>query len=346
MTDDSSMPEFETGTRRDARTRRETKTHHPVRTTILVMLSLVVVAALAAGGYVWHLARTFDMGKQTLSNALPATQPERSEEAKGAQNFLLIGSDTRNPDSGDARSDTMMLVNIPADHSGVYVMSIMRDTWVEVPGHGEQKINAAMAEGGVSLTVETVQNLLEVPIDHVAIIDFEGFKGLTEALGGVTLKNDAAFTSSGVDGEYFEAGSIQVEGDSALKYVRERYAFADGDYQRVRNQQAFVRGVLGGILSKGTLTNPVKINDLVTEISPFLSVDEGLDASAVGSLGFSLRNVRTSDIHMFTMPNAGVGTSMDGQSIILPDAGAVAQISAALKADDLAEYLQAAEGQN
>ncbi|MCC9174272.1 LCP family protein [Arthrobacter sp. zg-Y179] len=317
---------------------------HPVRTTMLVMLTVVVVAALAAGGYLWHLARTFDSGTNTIANALPDARPEKEAAATDSQNILLMGSDTRDPAGGDARSDTMMLVHIPGDRSGVYVMSIMRDTWVEVPGHGEQKINAAMALGGVSLTVDTVQTLFDVPVDHVAIVDFEGFKGLTDSLGGVTLNNEVAFQSDGVEGEYFPAGTISVKGESALKYVRERYAFTDGDYQRVKNQQAFLRGVISGVLNKGTLTDPVKVSNVVGELSPYLSVDEDLDASAAGALAVSLRNVRSGDVQMFTLPNAGVGISPDGQSIVVPDYAAISEIAAALDADNFDSYAAAVQG--
>ena len=321
------------------------KERHPVRTTMIVLLSLILVAALAAGGYVWNLARTFNSGSHTIADALPETGPERAATAGDSQNILLIGSDTRDP-GADARSDTMMLVHLPGDRSGVYVMSIMRDTWTDIPGYGEHKINAAMALGGVPLMVETVQGLFDVPIDHVAVIDFEGFKGLTTALGGVEVNNEVPFQSSGANGEYFEAGPITLEGDSALKFVRERYAFTDGDYQRVKNQQAFVGGLMTRFLSTETLSNPLKINDVVAEISPFLSVDESLDAAAAGSLALELRNVRSGDIHMFTLPNLGVGTSSDGQSIVIKDDAAIAEISNALKSDMMTAYADGLNGEN
>lgn len=322
---------------------RPRKTRRPVRTVLLVLMSLVLVAALAAGGYLWHLASTFDRNSNVLAGALPADKPAKSAAAGNSQNILLMGSDSRDPANGeDARSDAMMLVHIPDDRSAIYVMSIMRDTWVSIPGNGEHKINAAMALGGVSLTVKTVQSLFDIPIDHVAIIDFEGFKGLTDALGGVTVSNDIPFTSEGAEGEYFDAGEIQLQGESALKYVRERYAFTDGDYQRVKNQQAFLRGVMSGVLSRETLTNPVKISNVVGEISPYLSVDEEFNSTTAGSLAFGLRNIRSSDVRMFTLPNAGVGTSADGQSIVVPDYDAIAEIAAALDNDDMEGYFNAA----
>ncbi len=321
------------------------RARHPVRATLLVFLSLVLVAALAAGGYVWNLARMFDSGTQTIANAMPEAAPEKADAAGDSRNILLIGSDTRDP-GADARSDTMMLVHLPGDRSGVYVMSIMRDTWTDIPGYGEHKINAAMALGGVALTVDTVQTMFDVPIDHVAVIDFEGFKGLTTALGGIQVENSAGFQSSGADGEYFAAGPITLQGDSALKFVRERYAFADGDYQRVKNQQAFVRGLMTRIISAETLSNPIKINNVVGEISPFLSVDEKLDAATAGGLAVELRSVRSKDISMFTLPNLGVGTSADGQSIVVKDDAAIAGIAEALKNDRLAAYVTGLNGEN
>ncbi|MET4059740.1 LCP family protein required for cell wall assembly [Arthrobacter sp. UYP6] len=317
---------------------------HPVRTTVIVLVALVLTAALVAGGYLWNLARSFDSGTTTIENALPADSPFKDPAAGNSQNILLIGSDTRDPASDDARSDTMMLVHVPSDRSGVYVMSIMRDTWTDIPGYGEHKINAAMAFGGVPLAVDTVQTLFDAPIDHVAIIDFEGFKGLTDALGGVQVENAGAFTSSGEEPRYFPAGSISLDGESALSFVRERYAFTDGDYQRVRNQQSFVRGLIGTVLTKETLTSPGKINESVAEISPYLSVDEGLDSATVGGLAFSLRNVRSSDISMFTLPTLGTGTSSDGQSIVVKDETAIADIAEALDNDAMGEYLAANSG--
>ncbi|THJ64957.1 LytR family transcriptional regulator [Arthrobacter echini] len=334
---------------------------HPVRATLLILGSLVVVAALVAGGYIFSLARSFDSQSETIESAFPAEESrptvapeaEAKAEAEGqdAVNILLLGSDSRaateelddveSAGPSDSRSDTMMLMHIPADREDIQVMSIMRDTWTEIPGHGEAKINAAMALGGVPLVVQTVEGLFGVRVDHVASIDFEGFKGLTDALGGVEVNNPAAFQSSGVDGEFFAAGPITLQGEAALKFVRERYAFSDGDYQRVRNQQLFVKAVISEVLNANTLTDPRKIYGVVDRMAPYVAVDSSLDAAAAGSLALSLRQVRGGDIEFFTLPNLGTGTSADGQSIVVKDDAAIAAIADALQTDDLGEYLAA-----
>ncbi len=158
------------------------------------------------------------------------------------KNILLLGSDTRT--GADAalvsgsRADTIMLMHIPADGKGVYIISIMRDTWVDIPGYGTAKVNAALNYGGVSLQVATIENLVGVKIDHVAEIEFEGFKSLVNAIGGVDVQVPFAFTSNVWT---FTPGLMHLNGSGALSFVRERYSFADGDYQRVRNQRAFLR---------------------------------------------------------------------------------------------------------
>jgi hypothetical protein len=96
-------------------------------------------------------------------------------------------------------------------------------------------------------------------------------------------------------------------------------------------------------LTAETLTNPVRINEVVDEFSPFVSVDSEFDAMAAGSLGVSLRDVRSSDVQMFTLPTLGTGTSADGQSIVLPDEAAIAEIADALQNDSLGEYLSTAD---
>ncbi|MGL3806083.1 LCP family protein [Paeniglutamicibacter sp. R2-26] len=327
----------------------------PKKRTGLVVLAiiaaLVLVAGAVAGGYIMNLAKTFDDKTQVIASAFPeeSLRPVKNPD-DGSLNFLLLGvdhgadgtstSDMLSGGGTDQRSDSMMLMHIPEDRKGVYVMSIMRDLWTDIPGHGTQKINAAMSLGGVPLTVQTIEGMLDTKIDHVAMIDFNGFKELSTALGGVKVKNDIEFYSTDKYKYHYPVGEITLEGNEALRFVRERKPFVDGDYQRVRNQQKFIKAVISEMLSKDTLTNPATIYEVIDTVSPYLSFDDGFDAATAAGLGLQLKDLRASNVEMFTLPTAGTGTSPDGQSIVVRDEVAMAQISKALKSDTMSEYLE------
>lgn len=324
------------------------------RAIVLSVLALVMVAALVAAGYLWNLGRTFDSESQTITDAFPAeeTRPEVNDESKDAVNILLLGSDTRatreaDEDSEDfgtlpngGRSDTMMLVHIPADRENVFVTSVMRDTWLDIPGVGTAKVNRAFASGGVPKAVETLEGLFGVRINHVASVDFEGFKGLTDAVGGVTVNNPRGFKQSIVNGMYFPEGVQTLDGEQALAFVRERKSFPGSDYERVKNQQLFVKALLGQLMSKETLTNPGKVSEVVSQIAPFIAVDETLDSGKVASYASSMLNLRSNDMEFFTLPNKGPGRSADGQSIVIPDMEVIEKFGKALQEDKMAEFVE------
>ena len=231
---------------------------------ILIAVAVVVaLIAVVAGGYLFNLARTFDSGSSKIEQAFPdeSTRPKKTDNSI---NILVMGSDSRGSAESDAaggtpteqRADTLMLMHIPADRKNIYTMSIMRDLWVDIPDQGEAKINSALALGGTPLMVQTVESIFQQRIDHMAMIDFEGFKGLTDALGGVTVNLDLPFTSTALKGQSFAPGQHTFNGTEALAFVRERHAYADGDYQRVRNQQEFLRAIIKKSTAGQTLEQP------------------------------------------------------------------------------------------
>ena len=323
------------------------------KAVFIIMASMVVLvggALIAALMYLNSLGDAYDDQVQTFEpeETFPeeAERPPKDEDDESL-NILLLGADSGGGSGeeeelpmvpGGARSDTMMLVHIPGDRDSMQVMSIMRDTWVPIPGHGEAKVNAALTLGGIPLTVETVESLIDVRIDHVASIDLAGFQGLVDAMDGVAVNSPEAFQSTG--GYSFSEGEQHLDSEQAMAFVRERQAFGDGDYSRVRNQQVFIRGVLDGVLSPSTLSNPARVHDMVDTFAPYMVVDHELDSGTVGSLGWELRNVDDGGIDMFTMPNLGLGTSADGQSIVFHDAEAAAEIGDALRNDEFQEYVQ------
>lgn len=310
------------------------------------IVAVLIAIAVTGTAYLGSLASSYGKAETLPSDEVfPAERSRPMQANPEAMNILLLGSDSRSGLGGSQsdirgqRADTMLLVHIPADRSGVQVISFMRDNWVPIPGHGNGngngKLNSALAFGGTPLLVQTLEDITDVRIDHVAITDFEGFKGLSEALDGVTVNNQIAFTS----GKYsFAQGPIELRGDQALAYVRARYPFTDGDYQRVRNQQAFIKGMLDKLVSRETLTDPGRIAASVDALAPYLAVDEGLDAGSVASLAFSLREVDRSEILFLTSPT--LGTDMVGdQSIVRPDFDGLAALSQALRDDTVPQYV-------
>ncbi|GAB4100064.1 LCP family protein [Sinomonas halotolerans] len=276
---------------------------------------------------------------------LPALPP-------GALNVLVIGSDIRGNareaasrqsagGSADHRSDMLMLVHVPADRKRVYGISIMRDTWIDIPGHGPAKINAALEMGGPPLTSLTVGNLLHTRISHWVMIDFEGFKRLTQALGGIKVNVPVSFTATHDTHSTFKAGPMTLSGQAALEFVRERYTFPDGDYQRVRNQQAFVRGIIDTLLRGGKVRDPASAIRVIAAVTPYVTGEPGFSAREMATLAYGLRGVDAGRSIFFTLPTAGTGTSPDGQSIVIPDQAGIDEVAAALQSGRLAQYAAA-----
>ena len=256
------------------------------------------------------------------------------------KNILLLGSDTRSGSEAaqvsGSRADSIMLMHIPADGKGVYLVSIMRDTWVNIPGYGSAKINAALNYGGISLQVATVENLLGIKIDHVAEIEFEGFKALVNSVGGVDVQVPFNFD---INIWSFKQGMQHMDGGAALAFVRARYQFADGDYQRVRNQRAFLRGLYNTMKAKGALSNVGSFQSAVESIAGYMRVDSGLDAAQIAQIAAPVLTSGDTTMRMTTLPNAGPGWSYDGQSIVIVNQAANANLSYALQHDSMDQFM-------
>lgn len=341
MSDHSSVDDlFDSQEERPQRPRRKKKVWRKILVALLV---IVILGVLGVGLYLWNVGRTFDNNANKLTDEqIFGTERPDDQKEDGGTNILLLGSDEPMDqvdvnDSRGLRSDTIMVMHIPESGSNVQVMSIPRDSWVDIEGHGKAKVNSALSTGGLPLAVSTVSDFIGTELDHVAIIDFEGFKALTDSLGGVMVNSEQAFEKNGYT---FEKGENVLDGDEALTFVRERKSFQDGDFQRARNQQAFIRGLTNEIISADTLSNPKKIQDMVKNFSPYMYVDSGLDAQYISATAFAMRDVRPGDIEFFTSPTAGVGTSSDGQSIVNVDEEELKKVQDAYKNDTLDEYVK------
>lgn len=298
-----------------------------------------------------------DTGKNGTTDAAAALAANASEHDKDGdgilddgysynvvkgpgKNILLLGSDTRSGSEAalvsGSRADSIMLAHIPADGKGVYLVSIMRDTWVNIPGYGAAKINAALNYGGISLQVATVENLLGIKIDHVAEIEFEGFKALVNSVNGVDVQVPFDFD---INAWSFKQGMQHMDGGAALAFVRARYPFADGDYQRVRNQRAFLRGLYNTMKAKGALSNVGSFQSAVESIAGYMRVDSGLDAAQIAQIAAPVLTSGDTTMRMTTLPNAGPGWSYDGQSIVIVNQAANANLSYALQHDSMDQFM-------
>ncbi len=248
--------------------------------------------------------------------------------------------------TSDQRGDALVLIHLPADRKSVYGISIMRDLWVDIPGHGTAKVNAALELGGLPLMTRTVEALLGAHIDHTVMLDFQGFAAMTDALGGVDVNIKQSFTATADDKVHFPAGVNHLNGLQALAFVRERHAFADGDYQRVRNQQTFLKAMMAKLASEGGLADRGTVRKLIKTVLPHVTLDASFTLESLENLAFGLRSTPPGRGVFFTLPTAGTGTSRDGQSIVLKDPAATAALSAALRSGTLAGYVAANNLQN
>jgi LCP family protein required for cell wall assembly len=316
--------------------------------TVLVLVLLGGGSALAAALYL----RSVEAGIERVDAFEQVPEESRPVKvAHDAKNILILGSDTRDPENtSGSRTDTIILAHLPKDRASAQLISIPRDTWVHVPkskdgqrGGRDAKINAAYAWGGVPMMVQTVERFTGVRIDHVAIVDFAGFKEIIDALGGVEITVERSFTSthSLLPGgrREFKKGRQVMDGAQALDYVRERYAFPDSDFARIRHQQQVIRAILDKAASGGTLTNPAKLNAFIRASADAVSVDKTL---SLLDLGMELRHLRSSDLTFLTSPSKGTGR-IGSESVVLADTEKAKEFYDAVRRDAVPEILRAAK---
>jgi polyisoprenyl-teichoic acid--peptidoglycan teichoic acid transferase len=311
---------------------------------VLSVAALLIVGALIAGAvYAFSIDRAVNDNLEHIGDQLPAETPtadgEKARPAQGsgtAVNYVLMGSDSRDVgNAGHGRSDVLMVMHLSADRKSAYMISFPRDMYVPIPGRGKNKINAAFAFGGPSLTVRTLEGLLDTRMDHVALIDFEGFINLTEELGGVTVHNKHASVSGGYN---FPVGDVNLEGPQALAYVRERKQLPRGDLDRAERQRVVLQAILAKGLAKETVTNPAKFVSFARGVAQHVTVDDQLTESELRKTALSLR-LRPKDVHMLQAPISGFGTSPTKQSIDIVDKKKLAELAKALQNDQMDRYL-------
>ena len=261
-------------------------------------------------------------------------EPARPAVASAGTNFLLLGTDDAS--GGNSRSDSFMVLHINADHTKAYIISYPRDSYVDIPGYGKGKINWAYQWGGVALAKKTIEQLSGVGIDHTLHVDFDGFIGLTEVVGGVTVNNPYAFST----GQYnFPVGDVELSGDKALAYVRNRYNLPHWDLDRAANQRNVVKAIIVKTLKPQVIANPVTFNQLLDKASTCIQVDKGLTSDTVRDLALSMRLTTSDSIVLMQAPISGFANLPNGDSIDVVDQPKMDALSAAIKADTIDDYV-------
>jgi LCP family protein required for cell wall assembly len=310
----------------------------PVWAKLLVVVGaflLLVSATVVTGSQVLASRYSDSVHQENLlgSNARAGNddkKEERRSNVTGPLNFLLLGSDLRANDPEDGqRSDSIIIVHIPVGLDRAYLLSIPRDLRVKIPpfeptgfrGVSHEKINGAFQHGGggtggVQLLAETLTELLGIQFDGAAIVNFDGFKAAVDILGGVDMCIDQKVTSIhlGYDdnGNYlspehggrpavYNVGCHHLESWQALDLVRQRKSLANGDFDRQKNQQKFIRAILTKAQQQNLTTNPIALDRLIRALGSALTVDT--NGVALEELMFALRNVRPSNLVGLTVPS-------------------------------------------
>jgi LCP family protein required for cell wall assembly len=305
------------------------------RRTLLLTCGLMSALVLLLAGSAWGLS-------SYVNEAIGRVNAGTSGGTTGPLNVLLAGVDLRTGLTprqqrmlhvGHAvsfNSDTMMLIHIAADRSSVTVVSLPRDSWVNIPGHGMNKINAAFGLGGPKLMVSTVEQDTGLTINHFVEVNFLGFVTVIDALGGVDICLPQAVDDP-YSGLRLGAGIHHVNGVTALKYARDRHSFATSDLARIGNQQSLLASLMSEASSSGTLANPLRLSSFLRSVLGVVKVDQNLNLTALAD---QLRGITPGEVHFLTVPLSTTNyLTPTGESAVLWNTSAADQIFAAFRAD-------------
>jgi LCP family protein required for cell wall assembly len=311
------------------------------------IISFLVLANLAVAGLIYVVVT----GQNLLADA--ATNDEvlsiLTDPTGDSLTFLIVGSDTREGlddltnfgDFAGERGDAVMLVKVDASSGSARILSIPRDLYLEIPGHGRDRINSAYAIGGGPLIVETVQSSLGIPVNHYVEINFVGFITLIDELGGVeiTFDHPARDSASGLD---VEAGTQLLNGEQALAYARSRkyQEYQNGqwvsvdanDVGRAGRQQDVMQALMSRLKSPSSV---LEAGEIASTMSRHMTIDASLASASVAELAWSFKGVLTGGMDASTLPVKGA--AIDGKSVVVtrePEASQV--IEAFVSADVVA----------
>lgn len=304
----------------------------------VIVVAELVVALVTAAGVVYayeHIDRQIVSGEPIHHRA------ERPDPVlpTGATNILLMGTDSRDcsgchidGESGEGGSDTTILLHVRDGRRAAYGISIPRDTLVDrpacqndghrIPGAHDVAWNTAYAVGGPECTVEQLESVTGIYVDSYITVDFGGFKKMVDAIHGVQVCIPKPVDDP-IAHIHFDAGTQVLDGDEALKYVRERHSTPNSDYGRMKRQQAFVASMLNKVKSAGTLSRPDRLVSFASALAGSMQTSPDLaSAGKLVKLASSLRHVDLAKVRFVTAPTSEfpVGDPRWGRLQLTPEA--------------------------
>ena len=280
---------------------------------------LLILATYFAGLFVYLVANI---------NQVDAMPDDRIGNTRGAVT-LIVGSDERTDDpSSGQRTDTIMLMVDPLIGAPTLI-SIPRDSWVEIPGSGSGKINSAFSIGGPQLLIETVELNTGLRVDHYMELGFIAIVTLTDAVGGVELCIDYDVNDAN-SGLVMEAGCSVLDGQQALAFVRMRYSDPKGDLGRIERQQQWIESFVKTVMQPSNLLNPFTMIEVMDAAAGALTVDEDTGAFTLIRFGWGMVQIARGAGELTTVPVADNNYWVNGQSAVLWDEAAADDLFASL----------------
>ncbi|MCF8012309.1 MAG: LCP family protein [Clostridiales bacterium] len=315
------------------RSRRHKKKKSILPKMLFVLLCLAVFTTAYGFASDWFFPNmSVNVGNSDSENSDDKNNAAQKNSDIEGFSVLLMGTDDRENNTMSTRTDTMMLMNYNDQEDQISLLSIPRDTRVELPGHWTDKINAANVYGGPELAVKTVSNFLDMPIDNYILTNFYGFKDIVDALGGVKINVGQDMYRPGEEaygGKFainLEKGEQVLNGDKALEYVRYR-GYSNGDIGRTERQLKFLKALASKTMQAGTI---MKLPELISEINQ--NVQTNLGVAELLKLARAGKNLDSVTIKTQTLPGHFL-VAKDGRNYWSVDPEDARQVASALFED-------------
>ncbi|GAA3760163.1 LCP family protein required for cell wall assembly [Spinactinospora alkalitolerans] len=331
------MPRNRSSSRRAAPARSARKKLTAGGWVAVIATALVICSSLTAYGAYYDIYG--NISQESIDTDAFGDRPSKVE---GAVNILVVGSDSRageNAEYGEAESerpDTLVIAHISPDQDGATLINLPRDSLVDMPSCSptEDKpgmsahsgmIGESMSLGGVQCLWKTVEQLTDIHIDHFVSVDFGGFKGMVDSLGGVEMCIPEPLEDKKAKLD-LEAGEQTLDGEQSLAFVRSRYAQGDGsDLGRIERQQEFMGAMLRKVMSSEVLASPTNLYDFLGSVTDSITTDDEFTVDSMADIAIAMREVDMSKVQFITVPNGAAPQDPNRIAWTQPDASELFQ---------------------